>query len=460
MPYNWQLTTGISYESDERFVESYYRRYFNNGPDRETYVHLKRIEDNWGLSLLGKGRINNFEDVLAEYPTGEFHLTGQSIFDDKMTLYSDTQGGQYRQFIGDYHNTAISEEPFAFGSHRTEIDMPMWLSGFKVVPFVSGTAGYDDRSGFNRSFVDGSNSGTSNEESVAIGELGIRATSEYWKVYKGVESRLLDIDDLRHIVRPELAASVFEESDPVVKQHDVVHLGISQRLQTKRGPAENQRTVDWMRLDLGGTWFTDNEPRTGGSAPYRFIWNRPMTPLRATAIPTILNGDLQPELRRFEFFGPQRDYFNADYMWQISETTALLSDAFYDVHEGTIEQFNFGFSRTRLPDLSYYFGTRYLRNIQVLDEHGSNTFVFAASYVLDERYTAVFSQQYDFDYGANVDSEITLIRRYNRMFWSLSFGADASLDRQSIIFSIWPQGVPELSIGSRRYVGLTGPGGY
>jgi hypothetical protein len=182
-----------------------------------------------------------------------------------------------------------------------------------------------------------------------------------------------------------------------------------------------------------------------------------MTPLRSISIPAILNGDLQPDLRRFEFFGPHRDYFNADYLWQIGETTSLLSNAFFDVHEGTFEQFDFGFSRTRLPDLTYYLGTRYLRNTQVLDKHGSNAFVFAASYVLDERYSVVFSQQYDFAYRANVDSELAVIRRYHRLFWSLSLGTDASLGRQSIVFSIWPQGVPELSLGSRRYTALTQP---
>jgi hypothetical protein len=86
--------------------------------------------------------------------------------------------------------------------------------------------------------------------------------------------------------------------------------------------------------------------------------------------------------------------------------------------------------------------------------------VFAASYNIDERYTVVFSQQYDFDYGANVQSEVTLIRRYHRMFWSISASADASLDNQSIMFNIWPEGVPEMAIGSKRYTGLSGPDGY
>ena len=185
-----------------------------------------------------------------------------------------------------------------------------------------------------------------------------------------------------------------------------------------------------------------------------------MTPLRLYSMPGILNGDLGEGLKKFETYGPARDYYDADYLWQISDTTALLSDGYYDARSGTVEQLDIGFSRTRWPDLSYYIGSRYLRNVKVLDEHGSNAFVFAASYILDPRYTIVFSQQYDFDYGANVESNITLIRHYNRVFWSLSFSADASLDRQSIVFSIWPEGVPELAAGSRRYTGLSGPGGY
>ena len=273
LPYNWQVTTGIDYESDENFLESYRRREFNTDADRETYVHLKRIEDNWGLAFLAKGRINNFADELEEAPTGEYHLTGQSIFDDRMTLYSDTQGGRYRQRIGEDHTTAMNEEEFGFGTHRTELDMPMWLSGVKAVPFVAGVVGYDERSGFNRSLVDGSNpGGNPNEDTVGIGEAGVRASSEYWKTYPDVKSRLWDLDGLRHIVRPEVDASVYGESDVVVKQHDVVRLELSQRLQTKRGP--DGRTVDWMRLDLGGTWFADNEERTPGSGPYRYLWNR------------------------------------------------------------------------------------------------------------------------------------------------------------------------------------------
>jgi hypothetical protein len=108
----------------------------------------------------------------------------------------------------------------------------------------------------------------------------------------------------------------------------------------------------------------------------------------------------------------------------------------------------------RWPNLSYYIGSRYLKRFQVLDEKGSNVFTFAATYILDPRYTLVFSQQFDFDYGANLRSDITIIRRYHRLFYALTYSADESLDDQAIVFSIWPQGVPELALGPRRYSGI------
>jgi hypothetical protein len=126
----------------------------------------------------------------------------------------------------------------------------------------------------------------------------------------------------------------------------------------------------------------------------------------------------------------------------------------FDMQSGVVQQFDVGFSHLRWPNLSYYIGSRYLRRVEVLDEKGSNAFIFAATYIIDPRYTVVFSQQFDFDYGANIRSDITLIRRYHRIYWGITYSADASLDNQAIIFSIWPEGVPELGIGSRRYMGL------
>lgn len=456
LPYNWQLTTGVGYASDEYFIEGYYRGEFNVGTD-ETYIHLKRIEDNWGISFLGKGRINDFADELEELPSAEFHLIGQSLFEDRFTLYSDTEISRLRQRIGNEHTTTlIDEQMFSFASHRTELDMPLWVKPFKIVPFVAGTFGYDDRSGFTTTLVDGSKTGRFGDDQIWLGEAGVRISSQYWKVYPNVKSRLWDLNGLRHIIKPQLTAAFYAESDKVAEQRDTLNLAVSQRLQTKRGFGNKQRVVDWMQLDMDVTWVNDSDDVDSSTAPDRFIWNKPIVPLRVFSAPDIFHGSLRSGgiFHRFERFGPRRNYFGADYIWRLSDTTGLLSDMNFDMQSGVVQQFNIGFSHLRWPNLSYYIGSRYLRRVEVLGEKGSNAFTFAVTYALDPRYTLVFAQQYDFDYGANIRSDIIIIRRYHRVYWGLTYSTNESMDRQAIIFSIWPQGVPEMAIGPRRYLGV------
>jgi hypothetical protein len=444
LPSDWQLTTEVSYLSDKNFLESFYRNEYLSEKKQETLVHLKRIEDNWGVSILGLGRINNFMDEMEELPSIEHHLTGQSLFGDRFTFYNDSQVSRFRQRLGT-DIPGVSESYSTFASERAELDLPLRLGAVKLVPFTAGTVAFDDGSGFHTD-IDGTTE--EKEDSVLLGELGLRASTQYWKVYPNVRSRLWDIDNLRHVVMPHATAIAYAPSDPSIEQRDALNFGVSQRLQTKRGPADKQRTVEWMRLDMDVTLLSDTGDASAG--PDRFLWNKPFIPMADTYSTQV---PLQ-DRRSSDIFGPRRDYLGTDYIWRLSDTTAILSDMNYDLQSGVVQQLNVGFSHFRWPDLSYYIGSRYLRRVEVLDEKGSNVFTFAATYRLDPRYTVVFSEQFDFDYGAGIRSDLTLIRRYHRMYWSLTFGADQSLDRQSIMFSIWPQGIPEFAIGSRSYMKL------
>jgi hypothetical protein len=453
LPYDWQLTTEVGYLSDGNFLEAYYRDEFYLDKEQETLIHLKRIEDNWGLAFLGKWRINNFADQLEELPSAEFHWTGQSLLNDRLTFYSDTLLGRFHQRLASDSSSTVSQDFFTFGSTRNEIDMPIAVRGVKLVPFVAGTAAYDNGSGF---YTDIDGTTDESKDDVFLGEAGIRAALQpYWKVFPDVKSRLWDLNQLRHIISPYFTAVSFAESDPVIEQRDVVNVGISQRLQTKRGVGTNERTVDWMRLDMDVTWVS--EPGDTSAGPDRFIWNKPYIPLLnrlSTAVP-------QQDRRGSNIFGPNRNSFCADYIWRLSDTFAILSDMDFDIQSGVVQQFNVGVSHLRWPNLSYYIGSRYLRRFNNgLGEEGSNAFTFAATYVIDPRYTVVFSQQFDFDYGANVRSDITLIRRYHRIYWGITYSADESLDSHAIVFSLWPEGVPEMGIGSRRYMGLGGLANY
>jgi len=456
LAYNWQLTGEISYSSDLNFIESFYRNEFYVGKEQETLVHLKRIEDNWGLSFLGKIRINDFVNKLEELPTAEFHWTGQSFWDDRLTFYSDTQVSRFRQRYASSNKTPGPQQFFTFATTRNEVDMPLSVGKMKVVPFIAGTAAYEDRMGFYREIDGGTGA---REDDVYYGEVGVRVSGRpLWRVFPEARSRLWDVDRLRHVVRPYLTAVSYAQDKSVIAQRDVINLGLSQRLQTKRGPAGKKRTVDWMRLNTDVTWVNDSGGASAGAD--RFIWNKPFIPVVNTYSSVVPQLDRRSSIMS----GVRRNYVGAEYSWRLSDTTTLLSDMNFDMQSGVVQQLNFGFSHMRWPNLNYYIGSRYLRRITILDpstslamQKGSNAFVFAVTYILDPRYSVVFSQEVDFDYGATVCSELTLIRRYHRMYWGLSYRADESLDEQGIVFSIWPQGVPELGVGPRRYMRMGEP---
>jgi hypothetical protein len=294
-----------------------------------------------------------------------------------------------------------------------------------------------------------------------IGEAGVRtAMQPFWKIYPNVKSRLWDLKGLRHTITPQLTAVAFTQSDSVVEQRDILNVGLSQRLQTKRGSGSKERTVDWMLLDTDFTWVNDSADTPAG--PDRFIWNKPFIPLANRVSRRFGQSVIPPQDRRSSnIFGPTRNFFSADYLWHLSDTTSFLSDMNYDMQSGVVQQFNIGISALRWPNLSYYIGSRYLKRIDNdLGQKGSNMFTLAATYVLDPRYTAIFSQQYDFDYGLNICSDITLIRRYHRMSFALTYSVDESLSEHSVVFSIWPEGVPELTFGQRRLTRLSDSAGY
>jgi hypothetical protein len=210
-----------------------------------------------------------------------------------------------------------------------------------------------------------------------------------------------------------------------------------------------------MRLDTDITWVSDFSDFDNGAD--RFIWNNPGIPLlneQSIQIP-------QQDRRGSIIYGPRHNYASADYIWNLSDTTALLSDLYYDLQDGVVRQFDYGFSHLRQPNLSYYIGGRYLRNFDNgYGEHSSNAFIYSVTYMLDPRYSLVYAGQVDFDYGAAVRNDIALVRRYHRLFWAVTYSRDESLDRQSIGISLWPQGVPDLVFGQRKYMELGGSAGF
>lgn len=445
LPYDWQATFEAAYSTDETYLEQFNRTEFNTGKEQETLVHLKRIKDNWGFSFLNKFRIMDFQETTEEIPTVDFHLKGQSFWDHKLTYYMDVRASRLRERFTDGEIDEVPEDFYTYTSTRHEVDLPILSGPYKIVPFVAGTAAYNelDEMAFQQN-IDGDI--IAPENSVFIGEVGVRLSTLFWKEYPNAKSRLWDVNGIRHIVKPHAELVMYQESDDTAEMRDMMNFGVLHRWQTRRGQGAARETIDWMRLDTNLTFLNDNADETAG--PAYFIWNDP-------SIPTLLR-------RRNTIFGPVRNAFTADYMWRVSNSMSLLSDMHYDLQDASLQQYNFGISRYVYPDISYYFGGRYLKNSVVdipednIFERGSYSLVGALTYRMNSRYTLAFSQEYNIEYKELVLIDVSLIRHYHRMYYALGYTNDYSRDRETLLFSIWPEGVRELALGTRSYGGITG----
>lgn len=456
LPDDWQLTAEVGYLSDENFLESFYRNEFYAEKEQETLLYLKKIKDNWGFSILGKVRVNDFETTTEELPSVEYHRTGQSFWNHQLTWYSDNQVARFRNRFDDNATPGPQQTSnfYSFAFTRNEVDMPLNVETVKLVPFVAGSYAYEDNYGFERDLFGNAISG---EDQVVLGEAGLRGSTMFWKDDPYVRSELWDLRGIRHIVTPYFETVAYSANDAGADMRDTTSVGLLQRWQTHRGSEENLRTLDWIRLDVEATWVKDDTDSSIGPAmtygPAAFVYNDPSIPLL---------------LRRDEaFYGMVRDTVNGEFIWRLTDTMSMLSDMNYDMESGHIQQLDLGVSRYVYPDISYYVGSRYLRPLLVqvdengddifdINEKGSHSFVTAVTYRISPRYTATFSQEYNFDFGKSIRSDFALLRQYHRLFYALSFSFDHSLKRNMVMISVWPQGIDELSLGSRKYTALTG----
>jgi hypothetical protein len=191
-------------------------------------------------------------------------------------------------------------------------------------------------------------------------------------------------------------------------------------LQTKRGEGENRRTVDWMRLAVTGAFFDgdgfDDPPSDG-----RFFFYRPE-------------------------YSIARDSINYDYQWSISDSTTFLADGSYDVNRHVMGRWDFGVAVQRDPRLRYYLG---IRSIEDLD---STIATVGATYQINEKYSVSGFLQFDADYnsGQMLGSSLSLIRKFPRWFLGTTFTTDRRTGDLGLFVTVWPEGMPEIRLGSGR----------
>ncbi len=422
LPKDWMLQAEISYLSDRNFLEQFHPSEFWTGKQQETLIYAKKQKDNWAITALGKWRINDFQTQTEAYPDVGAYLIGQSLWQDRLTLYKEAHLGIIR-LRPDHDIDMPASDPTVRGDARIEVNVPFAIGPVRFLPSIANriTAWSD----------------TPNEGALcrSWGKVGIGAQTDIWRIYNNVENRLWDLHRIKHVitpygsvfgsctnVRPDRLHPFSPETEQKIHRLSGGTIGVRQLWQTKRGLEGNRHIVDWLRLNLAMSLFDDDF--TQMPADGRYFASRPEYSLPRNAI-------------------------NGDAAWYISDSTILMGDFNYDVDSGKIGRANVGVTVLRDPRMKYYAGVRY---ISPLD---SAVGTLGASYQINRKYRVSVFEQYDFDFngGENLSTVATLTRKFPRMYVSITFGYDKTYDDVTVMLSVWPEGIPEARIGTSK-VGL------
>ena len=429
LPNDWEATLEVSYLSDPSFLETFERSEFFEGKQQETLFYLKRAREVDAITLLANWRLLDFVTQTEHLPDLTYRRIGDT-FAEPLTLYHESRIGvvRYRaddrRFFDDdrLDNTSVTDATFR-GDIRQEAELPIKLGPLNVVPFAT----------LRGSFWDGvpRRAGALWR---GFGLYGLRGGTSFSRVFDDVESELLDIHRIRHVVKPEFAAwwshsnarstfiTPFDEGLETIDDFYGFLLALRQTWQTKRGAADGERTVDLLRLDLEAGLFGDrqvNENSNGYVNPFR------------------------PEDSR------TRNYLSGELVYRLSDTTNLLYDFNVDLNDWAFDRHNVALAVERLPRLAYVFGLRHAGDINLTLIGGG------WNYKLTEKHITAVRAWHDIDGGEFGEIAVAYIRKLPRWYFGVNFEYDRVDDDISISISFWPEGIPEWTLGSRRFTGLT-----
>jgi lipopolysaccharide assembly outer membrane protein LptD (OstA) len=440
-PEDWQLQLRAGTASDPTFLEEWYERDFNEGLPHDLSAYLKRQRDTEALTLAANIQPRDFvttADQLQEQfeveriPELGYYRVGDSFGNDQFTFFSanTVSGLHFKTSDADLVDdlafrgglspglpaegtTGVTDDTIYRGDFRQEIAYPISAGQFRVLPyFVGRLTGYSD------------SPDESNQGRVYVG-TGIRFNTSFWKVDDSAESRLLDIHRLRHVIEPELhlytSAETVDRTDVFVydEQVDAINditaaqIALRQRWQTKRGGPGRWRSVDFFTLNVEGNFFL-NQPADDVLDPTGF---------RGLFFPSLPEASIP------------RNGINADALWRISDSTALLSDVQYNLDDLTLATTSIGLAVQRDTRLSYFLGARYIGEINSMIASA------AANYQLSSKYSLRGTQSFNLGERRNQNSAITLVRLFDRFFMSFTFYYDAIDDESGFRFGIAPQGL-------------------
>lgn len=454
----WEFTAESGLLSDRTFWEQYWEQEWDQRTDPRTGVRLKRLNNNRALSLEANGQVNEFFSETEFMPRLDHYWLGESLLDDRLTWFEHSQAS-YARFnvstpptnpilLGQY--SVLPWESNSEGERlitRQELDLPLQAGPVKVVPFVLGELGQwgEDLNGdrLQRAYV----------------HTGVKASLPMWATYPNVRDPMFNLNGLAHKVvfdaefayadsnqsydelplydplddisiiefrrrlfngtlppaisdpkfdprsyafRSGMQGWVTAPSAEIADDLMALRMGVRQRWQTKRGPAGNQHIIDWLTLDMNGTYFPDADR---------------------------------------DNFGADVGLLDYDLRWHLGDRFTVVSDGAADVFGDGLKTVSGGILINRPTRGNGYVGFR-----SIDGPITSNVLLGSYSYRMSEKWITTAGAAYDFDNEGNIGQQFSMTRIGESMLVTLGVNVDSSKDNIGFNFLIEPRFLPNLRL--------------
>jgi len=451
----WTLLGELSLISDEAFVDAFFK---NAGEARREFTNriaARRLRENSYFNAEISGTFQDFisneyllqsqgysvtrtpeltyvrhaDDLFApgkaglvtwfsEYRAGRLEMA----FDEALAsehgfttnaLAQRALGVNANQSVADALRAAgFSEEAVFRADTRQELAATIMAGPIVINPFIVGRL----------SFWDSDFEAYSPDEDDQIrywGGGGVRASTTLQRVYDGVDSRLLDLHRLRHVVEPNVtiwaAETNIDRGDIPLYDQDVegildgamVRIGINQFFQTQRGAPGRWHNVDLVSLS---TDFVFSSEETGTRYPYGKFF------------------DFRPEN------STPGDYFVADATMRLTDSTSLTGSTVFDLDESQQAATSVGVLLRQFPTFTAAADVRYL------NPQDSTYLTGALAYELTSKYSVAFGASYDTDESQFQTLSALVQRKFSSMMLGVGVSNNEISDETSFFFVLRPYG--------------------
>lgn len=189
----------VRYESDFAIDRDFFLMDYNLDPQPDSYFDLNKLWQNFSVDAYVQPRLNTFLETVERLP--DIHLTGfrQQIGATPLYYESESSAGYYQRLFAENAGTNGPPPGLSYAAARADtyhqVLLPETFFGWlNVTPRVGGRFTY-----YSQASGPGA---TTQEQFRGVFNTGAEFSFKASRVWPGIESSLLDVDGLRHILEP------------------------------------------------------------------------------------------------------------------------------------------------------------------------------------------------------------------------------------------------------------------